>query len=64
MTLMSDSSKIQTLMTMGEVWNLYHDQIEAVEAYTQQSLDSNTELVNEIAGHLLLSGGGKKFALY
>lgn len=57
MASMLESSKIQTLMTMAEVWRFYHDDLVAAEQQTKRSLDSKTHLVNEIAEHLLLSGG-------
>jgi len=57
MTFMLENSKLQTLMTMGEVWRLYHDDLVAAEKQTKRSLDSKTHLINEIVEHLLLSGG-------
>ncbi len=57
MAPMSESSKIQTLMSMGEIWRLYHDDLVAVEGQIKRSLDSGIPLANQVAEHILLSGG-------
>lgn len=50
---------IQSLLTMEEVWEIYHQDLEDIESHIRRNLDSQTPLINEIAAHIL-DGGGKR----
>lgn len=41
----------------GEFWGLVQDDLESIESALKNNLDSHLDLVSEVAGHLLFSGG-------
>lgn len=54
---MSNGPTVQHLVTMADVWDAYRDDLLEVETYIQQSINSDAQLINIVAGQILSSGG-------
>ncbi|MDT7044202.1 polyprenyl synthetase family protein [Candidatus Nitronereus thalassa] len=48
---------VSTSLSMEDVFEAYRNDLEEIEAHIRQNLDSEAPLINEIAAHILSSGG-------
>ena len=55
--MMGEGPAVSTPLTMADIWETYRSDLEEVEDLVRRNLDSQVELVNTVAAHILSSGG-------
>ncbi|MEE9231520.1 MAG: polyprenyl synthetase family protein, partial [Acidobacteriota bacterium] len=55
--MMGEGPAVSTPLTMADIWETYRSDLDEVEDLVRRNLNSQVELVNTVAAHILSSGG-------